>query len=518
MPKEVPSLIASDKGDPLVRLQIGGWLSLIAAGLVVGPLLGVGSLFADYAMLSMVPKTEYPGLDTLIVADVAILSGLIAFQVVVAVLFFRRHPLVPRLMIAWLATNLAAAVLLFFWAKEVFNEWPEFGSSLGRPIAMAVIWIPYFLLSRRVKLTFACPRSVPNASMNPVDFVRSSPTSEAKESTAEVDREIYLLTDHDTVEESHPKRRDPLDDLVTDDDLLSKARTPKLHSRVPSNHAVKHQPQRGRGSSLVITGLFTLALGLLLGIVTGQLGRGKTGDPQTPMITSKSTDQQRKEFLAQYDYVPTSEASAKSPVANKSTSITQPTVEGERPSIIPEARQHSGIQHFDKSDASPELRIADQVLKESNLSMRVDRAKRTAAFTLYEQGIEAARKADQQDVANEDELWASAIQRLIKAAEIDPSFTAPLSALACIERYYKGRHGKAKDLLNEVILREPTNAEAHYYLADVCFDNEDDAEALREANRAVILDPDFAPAYKLRSHLYKARNDQNRANARAYAP
>ncbi len=153
----------------------------------------------------------------------------------------------------------------------------------------------------------------------------------------------------------------------------------------------------------------------------------------------------------------------------------------------------------------------DQFEKDSILQLRPDRAKRALAFGVYELGVDAARRADQPNVENSDQLWESAIESLNKAVEIDPSFVAPRIVLACIHEYYKNEHDKAKQLLDDAIRREPTNAEAHYYLADVHYDDGNEEDAIRELNLAVNLDPYFGLAYRLRSRLYEARNELTEA-------
>lgn len=476
MRQVVSNVAATNKHAPPIRLEIGGWLSLIAVGLVLGPLIGVANLLADYAMLSMVTKNDYPGLDTLIVADVAILGALITFQVVVAVLFFRRHEWVPRLMVAWLSSNLGASVLLFCWTKEVFGEWPAAVEWFGRPIGMAAIWIPYFLLSRRVKLTFGGPISVASknqeTTLDRVGSVRSNATPGAKEMTqgdGRLENEIYLLTDADTVAESQTKRRDPLDDLMTDDDLLGEGRTPKMRSRATSNHVEKQQAEQGRVGPLVAAGLLTLALGLVLGIVSGKLVGGKPSDSQTRSI-------------APYGTWPPS---------------------GEKPS--------------QDSLTSAVNRQVDRLQKDSNVQLRPDRAKRATAFSFYQIGIETARRAydlsSSLDGLESDRLAKTAIEQFNRAVEVDPTFSAPVIALACIELYDGNDHDRAKQMLNQVINREPANAEAHYHLADVYYDDDDDVQALLSIERAVNFDPNFAPAYALRAAIHQNRRETSKANA-----
>lgn len=153
----------------------------------------------------------------------------------------------------------------------------------------------------------------------------------------------------------------------------------------------------------------------------------------------------------------------------------------------------------------------DALEKESNLQLRADQATRALAFGAYTHAVEAARRADQRTGENSDRLWEAAIESLNRAVELDPSFVAPRIVLACIHFYYRNEHETAKQLLAEAIRTEPTNAEAHYYLAEVQYDDGNEEEAMREVNLAVSLDRNLAPAYRLRSRLYETLNEPAKA-------
>ena len=80
--------------------------------------------------------------------------GWFAFVGLVAVFFFRSHRYAPRLYMALLGTNLALVV---------FDVGARYLSDVGQPLDLrwlargvvpAAIWIPYFLLSERVRATF----------------------------------------------------------------------------------------------------------------------------------------------------------------------------------------------------------------------------------------------------------------------------------------------------------------------------------------------------------------------------
>jgi membrane-bound metal-dependent hydrolase YbcI (DUF457 family) len=85
-------------------------------------------------------------------------TALIVFSVIVAIYFFQKRRIVPKLMIALLLAN------VFFVGTDYFvaNVIPAVGSQkdvesmteFARVVIACVIWVPYFLVSKRVKATF----------------------------------------------------------------------------------------------------------------------------------------------------------------------------------------------------------------------------------------------------------------------------------------------------------------------------------------------------------------------------
>ena len=128
--------------------RIAGWLVLPALGLIIG--LGRDLLETLSAARSFVAA---PGLETAL--PLVLLAPWIAFSVVVAAFFFRRHRWSRYLFIAFLLGNLAFAAL--YMAIHSFAPDPSTSDApkeLMRAIVGTLIWIPYFLRSRRAKLTF----------------------------------------------------------------------------------------------------------------------------------------------------------------------------------------------------------------------------------------------------------------------------------------------------------------------------------------------------------------------------
>ena len=128
--------------------RIAGWLVLPAFGL----LLGFGRELLEAVKLAS-GFIHGPSLEWGI--QLAILAPWLAFSVVVGLFFFRRHRWAPYFFIAYLVGNLAFGGLYLLTHILV----PEPASAdapkeMTRAFVSACIWIPYFLRSRRVKITF----------------------------------------------------------------------------------------------------------------------------------------------------------------------------------------------------------------------------------------------------------------------------------------------------------------------------------------------------------------------------
>lgn len=151
---------------------IGGWLLLPLLGLV-GSLLQIGSalvtvylpLFGEGGGWQVVTDANDPNYHALwaplivfeIVTNVAF-GGVIVVLLVFALKHSRRF---PPLMIGYLAAGVVIAIVDSAWARSIpalaSDEGVEGVGQIARSIVGALIWIPYFRLSVRVKNTFVKP-------------------------------------------------------------------------------------------------------------------------------------------------------------------------------------------------------------------------------------------------------------------------------------------------------------------------------------------------------------------------
>lgn len=150
---------------------LGGWLILVGIGVVLAPVRMLVSLVPIYkpifengtweAITSANSAHYNPRLAALIVGEIAINALIFVGSLFLIYLYFSKHRLFPKMYIA-----LVAATLIFIpldaWVASKFlvNQPafdPETAKEFTRAIVAAVIWVPYMLVSKRVRLTFVEP-------------------------------------------------------------------------------------------------------------------------------------------------------------------------------------------------------------------------------------------------------------------------------------------------------------------------------------------------------------------------
>jgi hypothetical protein len=151
---------------------IGGWLILPALGLAISPIWQGIRLVRDIipslnpsllGSLSDPTSNNYSALWVPTILFEAVSDVLLfALTLWLAYLFFfRKSVFVPRLYVIWIASHLVMQTVdwLLTMNLPLAGEHPNSGvpADLRRSIIGAVIWIPYFIRSVRVKNTFINP-------------------------------------------------------------------------------------------------------------------------------------------------------------------------------------------------------------------------------------------------------------------------------------------------------------------------------------------------------------------------
>jgi hypothetical protein len=145
---------------------IGGWLLLPLFGLIVTPfriVLGTGrDLVGAFkpevwdALTTPGAPAYHPLWGPLIVSEAVWNTALVAFTLVLLVLFFRKHHLVPKLMIGLMLAQIVMLIVDEALSAQIpaVESKGQGASDVMRSCIAALIWIPYFLRSRRVRNTF----------------------------------------------------------------------------------------------------------------------------------------------------------------------------------------------------------------------------------------------------------------------------------------------------------------------------------------------------------------------------
>jgi hypothetical protein len=147
---------------------IGGWLLLVALGLVAQPFRLVSTMAQTYAPLDADTWRQLttPGMQAyhpmwgpLLTFEIAGNIVLVIGSVVLLFLFFAKKRIFPRAVVMFMVAS-----LIFLAADELLgNMIPDITSDhksiteIIRYALTAAIWIPYFLTSKRVKATFVRP-------------------------------------------------------------------------------------------------------------------------------------------------------------------------------------------------------------------------------------------------------------------------------------------------------------------------------------------------------------------------
>jgi hypothetical protein len=148
---------------------IAGWLIFPALGLIITPF-RMGFQFYKDLLPNLTPQiwnavtnpassVYHPLWGPLIIFEVTANLVQFIFTLWVMWVFFKKSNKTPRFFIIWLIMLASVQIIDMLLVKQIPMAAAQSVSSeiikdIARPIIGAIIWIPYFLVSKRVKNTF----------------------------------------------------------------------------------------------------------------------------------------------------------------------------------------------------------------------------------------------------------------------------------------------------------------------------------------------------------------------------
>jgi hypothetical protein len=152
------SSVATPNSTPQKNLTgLTGWLILPALGLLYQPLHLIYAIFSvnlPFFYNSNYQNTiaQYPTLRSLGVYELLVNIAFLAALIYLNILFYKKKKVLPRYFIGYYIINFALLLIDYLILVTVVPS--TSGSGLWQTGIAALIWIPYFLKSRRVKETF----------------------------------------------------------------------------------------------------------------------------------------------------------------------------------------------------------------------------------------------------------------------------------------------------------------------------------------------------------------------------
>jgi hypothetical protein len=146
---------------------IGGWLYVVAVGLCVAPI-RIGAEIVKglrpldpvtwHAITTPGTRAYHPLFGPLIVGELVVNAALFIWAGVLLYLFFAKRRAFPTMMIMFLVTrvlfqvaDLGVALMIPITAARIG---PAVYGALAGGVLVTLIWVPYFIRSRRVESTF----------------------------------------------------------------------------------------------------------------------------------------------------------------------------------------------------------------------------------------------------------------------------------------------------------------------------------------------------------------------------
>ena len=165
--QEVQGLTATPSSEP--PQKIGGVLILVAVGLILSLVQNLGHFLGTLApfrqaqvweRLTTAGSTAYhPNWKPVLLFELVSSSAILGLNAVAAALFFRKQRVFPKFIVIVIPIIFILILLGYYFSGLIpaVAESPDYSKQTSVVIVRFVslhIWIPYFLLSERVKKTF----------------------------------------------------------------------------------------------------------------------------------------------------------------------------------------------------------------------------------------------------------------------------------------------------------------------------------------------------------------------------
>lgn len=151
------------------KIGLEGWLAFFIVGVSLGILLGVinlvgyGSTFSDLASLQSDAPDYVAAMTPVLWFEILTNLLSIGLAIWLLVLLAKHKKLAKAIAIVYLVSSAIFLIIDYAWAASVFDtfnvtqyvqaEMSRAARDVGRGVIGAFIWVPYFLVSKRVKRT-----------------------------------------------------------------------------------------------------------------------------------------------------------------------------------------------------------------------------------------------------------------------------------------------------------------------------------------------------------------------------
>ncbi len=163
------NMTKQERRKRLIGLE--GWLALFVVGLglsiilAIINLLGYGSAFNDLASVQSSASDYVAAMTPVLWFEIITNIFSLGLAIWLIILLAKHRELAKKVAIIYLISNAALLVIDYAWASSVFDtfnvsqyvqaEMNKASREVGKSIVGAFIWVPYFLVSKRVKATLA---------------------------------------------------------------------------------------------------------------------------------------------------------------------------------------------------------------------------------------------------------------------------------------------------------------------------------------------------------------------------